>query len=117
MALTTKPIRKYLYLRLVKILGLYDDVVWHASSWHEENDIRRWFGSGLSGTKAPILVAPDLPPKALFLAQAAFPRKARGSLRLIFAARITPVKNLRRSAKMSDWSSGSGRIRYLRERG
>jgi glycosyltransferase involved in cell wall biosynthesis len=93
-ALTIKPLKKQLYLSAVKVCGLYDKVLWHASSSYEENDIRRWFGSGAVVDQAPIIVAPDLVPKSLFSEQTSQRRKTRGSLRLIFVSRISPKKNL-----------------------
>ncbi len=43
-ALGLKSFKKRAYMTVAKALGLYKDIVWHASSKHEEVDIRHWFG-------------------------------------------------------------------------
>ena len=56
-ALGLKSLKKRVYLLVAKPFGLYRGVVWQASSEHEEDDIRRWFGSD-----ARLIIAPNLPP-------------------------------------------------------
>lgn len=87
-AVKIKQIRKRLFIGLAKAIGLYDGVIWQASSKYEEEDIRRWFGNDV-----PISIAPDLPSK---LHQGTYTRKekSQGSLRIIFLSRISRMKNL-----------------------
>jgi len=114
-ALGIKPLRKRLYIRVAFGLGLYRQVIWHASSEFERRDILRVLpsnydqrnlilaGSLLTGiygstceawlTANFITVASDLP---ISPAQPT-PRlrsKKPAELRLVFLARIARMKNL-----------------------
>jgi hypothetical protein len=42
-SINTKRFKKMYFIRLVKFLKLYDNIVWHASSKHEKEDIMRLF--------------------------------------------------------------------------
>ena len=86
-ALALKSRKKWVFIRLAKALGLYRGVIWHASTEHEAEDIRR-----VMGDKARIRVAVDIacPPPELTM-QA---RQANAPLRLLFVSRISPKKNL-----------------------
>lgn len=89
-ALTLKSFKKYVYVTLAKLLGLYKDVTWQASSQHEKKDIYRWFKSYNS-----IIIAPNLP-SPLYKQEKQLNRniKVAGSLKIIFLSRISKKKNL-----------------------
>src|SRR5690606_34936147 len=55
-ALQIKRSKKRAFLAMSRAMGLHQDVLWHASSEHEERDIRRVFGRGVR-----VHVASDLP--------------------------------------------------------
>lgn len=91
-ALRLKGRKKSGYLAFARLLSLYRDVIWQASSEFEAKDIRR-----VVGQRAKIQIA-HLPPS---LSQSAdegleTPRrkKSPGSLRLIFVGRFAPMKNV-----------------------
>jgi len=85
-ALALKSLKKRAFVALTHAFGLYRRVVWHASTSHEADDIRRVMG------KAQVRVALDIacPPPALAIQ----PRQAGTPLRLVFLSRISPMKNL-----------------------
>lgn len=90
-ALALKRMKKRVYLCLARLLGLYSDVYWHASTEIEAGHILRQFPSA----KGKIYIAadpvsrgdtPSAPPK--------FPTKNSNRLRAVFISRISPMKNL-----------------------
>lgn len=95
-AISLKAWKKRTFVKMARWVGLYDDVVWHASTEKEAEDIRREFSPG--GESLDIRIAPNLPPP---------PRTGRGEklselpgrmedrpLRIVFLSRISPKKNL-----------------------
>lgn len=86
-ALALKSPKKRAFIALTKAVGLYRGVIWHASTEHEADDIRR-----VMGNKVQIRVAVDIacppPDLALHLRQPSSP------LRIVFVSRISPMKNL-----------------------
>ena len=91
-ALRIKCLKKRLYLAAVKMLGLYNEVIWHASSHDEEAQIRNCFGCGAIIGRAPIIVAPDMVSLPGPMCRVGV--KERGRLRIVFVSRISPKKNL-----------------------
>lgn len=86
-ALLIKPFRKRLFLIFARSVGWFDDIHWHASSAVEESEIRNVFGK-----KARITVA-----RNLTIPSKLAPRnrtKISGEVKLVYVARISPVKNL-----------------------
>ncbi len=62
-AINIKGLKKRTYIALTKVIGLYNDLVWQASSINEQQDIKRVLGNVAS----EILVAPNLlPPNWIF---------------------------------------------------
>ena len=88
-ALAIKSVRKHIYLSLARILGLYRDIVWHACSAMEVNDIRR-----VQGSQATIILASNFPPIPHPDALAQHRTKQPNLCRLVFLSRISPKKNL-----------------------
>lgn len=90
-ALKLKRVKKLLFLALAKVGGLYDDVLWHATSAHEVGDIRRIIGS-----PARIVLA-EVPRAGLESAghrKADASTKGPGTLKVVFLGRIARMKNL-----------------------
>lgn len=87
-ALGVKKIKKIFFLRAVKILSLFDKVIFHATNQIEENDIKN-----ILGEKYEIKIAANLPPKNT-LSTLPKREKKTGSLRIVNVARIAPEKNL-----------------------
>ena len=55
-AIALKGRKKRVYVAVTKLLGLYSDVIWHASTTHEVDDIHRHFGD----ERVRIVIAPNL---------------------------------------------------------
>lgn len=89
-ALKIKARKKKPYIALAGLLGIYQNLLWEASSEMEEREIRC-----LMGNHVNVYVSNNLPANPLQLIttrsrQAKQPQKAR----FIFVSRITPKKNL-----------------------
>lgn len=98
-SLSQKYIKKQVFLLLAKILGLYRDVIWHASSKFEANDIV----DVMKIDADMVRVAFDFPTKQHV--SATFHQDCRGlsgeeQLRLVFLSRISPEKNLDYALKL-----------------
>ncbi|MDO3412025.1 glycosyltransferase family 4 protein [Saccharibacillus sp. CPCC 101409] len=89
-ALSVKASKKKMYLAVARFLGFYRFVVWQASSTQEASEIRRIFGS-----KAEIVIAPDLASTVHFPDIFPFRDKSAGCLNILFLSRISPMKNLK----------------------
>lgn len=82
-----KKLKKYTYIYLMKFLGVYNNLLWHATSKIEQNDILKKF------PKAKIYTTPNLPAK--FVEKPIITIKKKGELRLVFVSRIFPKKNIK----------------------
>lgn len=107
-AMGIKRVRKSFYLRMMRWLGIYDSLIWHACNDFERDDILRYFpgakpvnlaaltdenaSDGINGRGAWIVTAPEISiPKA---SQRVRTAKKAGQLRLLFISRIARMKNL-----------------------
>lgn len=88
-ALSLKRTKKLAYLYAAKWLGLYRNVMWHATSPEEERLIRVWWGK-----HARVAMAGNLPARAGEAGAGYRVPKQAGMLRLVFLSRISPKKNL-----------------------
>lgn len=82
-----KKLKKYSYIYLCKIFGLYDKLLWHATSELEKNDIKNKFKN------ANIVTVPNLTSKYIPMNKTIVKRE--GELKLVFISRIFPKKNLK----------------------
>jgi len=88
-AFSVKPLKKNTFLRMIKLVGLYKGVTFHAANQDEESDIRKRIGDS-----AQIFIADELPMnRKLEIVNP--PAKEKGKLKLIYLARISPEKNLK----------------------
>ena len=92
-ALEIKYFKKSLYIKVAKMFGIYNGILWQASSDHEALDIARV----MNLTTDVIQVAPDLPSPILSDKHPSYeivkaPESQR--LRIVFLSRISPKKNL-----------------------
>jgi glycosyltransferase involved in cell wall biosynthesis len=87
-ALSIKPLKKYLFLKVFKVLNLHKHLIWHATADSEVQEIKGQFGLNLS-----ILLAPNLSAQA----ETHFQKKVKfkGALNIFFLSRIAIKKNLR----------------------
>jgi glycosyltransferase involved in cell wall biosynthesis len=107
-ALQFKRIRKMFYLRMSRWLGLYQGLIWHASSDFEAADIRRQFPltedieiAGIAPTSpaadrkkaaSQVVTASDIFKASL--GRITQRQKEPGRLRVVFVSRLTRKKNL-----------------------
>ena len=86
-ALAVKPIRKFLYLWLLRTFGFAKYLNFHATSEPEVKDIQRIFPNAKS-----INVAGNIPVRI----EATLPQaiKASNAIQLVFTGRMHPIKNL-----------------------
>jgi glycosyltransferase involved in cell wall biosynthesis len=119
-ALHFKRVRKCLYIRISRWLGLYNDIIWHASSHFESADIRRSFPlakdvdvaadvpgafvSGRTRATSAVVAASDIADIAQGQREAR--RKTPGRLRIAFVSRFTRMKNLSGALSMLEGLSG-----------
>ena len=90
-ALELKATKKRAFLTASRAFGLHRDLVWQASSEHEEKDVRAVMGD----VATDIRIAADL--LAPMEAQTPPPHRPRAEgepLRVVFLSRISPMKNL-----------------------
>ncbi len=86
-ALVVKPIKKLIYLRLLKLMGLSPYLSFHSTGEDETKDIKRFFPKAKR-----IVLASNLPVavnKNLIQSE-----KATGKLRIVFVGRLHPIKKL-----------------------
>jgi glycosyltransferase involved in cell wall biosynthesis len=89
-ALSTKALSKRIFLTLVKLVSLYKNVIWHASSEHEESLIKKEFGENIITR-----VALDVPHYNLKTQIERTHKKTKGMLKILFISRIAKTKNLK----------------------
>lgn len=93
-ALEIKPFKKRLYIAFVKLIGLYNHVIWQATAMNEMHDIIREFGAN----ESQIEVAPNVLPAyelTAFSKSSDNPSKnSLDRLKIIFLSRISRKKNL-----------------------
>jgi len=105
-ALRIKPQRKRAWLAASRVLRVYDDVLWQASSPLEAAHIRRCVAPVERGRGAWIMVAPIIARSEPAGAAADGPHsagaraKAAGRLRVVFLSRLSPKKNLLGALRM-----------------
>jgi len=85
--LENKKLKKIGYISVVKLIGMYGNLLWHATSDIEEKDIRKLF------PLAKIFVVQNLTTK--FIERSSVTEKESGKLRLVFISRIFPKKNIK----------------------
>jgi len=115
-ALQIKKSRKRLYICVARFLGLYREVIWHASSSHEAAHIRSWFNRAekirVAEVIPEVLRGDDatqifLPGQFSDANESAKQTKRPGHLSAVFISRISPMKNLVGALSMLRGVSGS----------
>lgn len=91
-SLRVNPRKKGLFVSFSRVVNLYKNVVWKASTELEKADIQKLRPKG-----GKIIVAPDLPARHLFkdYDQKAKPAKQTGEARMVFLARFVRTKNFK----------------------
>lgn len=95
-ALKIKKIKKKIYFYFSNLLGFYENVVLQASSPYELKDIRAMFKRmNMSVDASPVVVARDMAlTREKDEIENCSRQKKRGSLKIVFVSRISPMKNL-----------------------
>lgn len=88
-ALSLKSDKKKMYINVAKLLRLYKDLTWHATSEAEKKDIKAIFGGEVN-----IKVAKNLTANYRNLKYDKDIDKIKGALKITFISRIHPMKNL-----------------------
>lgn len=86
-SLAIKPVKKRIFIHLVKLTGLFKYVTWHASTLAEKNEIETVFGSMANIRHAINLTAPQ---EIIRVKR----KKEKGKVKFFCLARISPVKNI-----------------------
>ncbi len=88
-ALDIKKGKKKSFLSFSKMIGLYRNVIWHASTKMEEAEIKKVFGK-----KANVIVAQNIPAGQIYELDDVLDKKDTGANRFVFISRISKKKNL-----------------------
>ncbi|MFK8045579.1 MAG: glycosyltransferase [Crocinitomicaceae bacterium] len=88
-ALEIKQSKKKIFLSVAKILGWYKNIVWHASTKEEDQEIQKVFGS-----HSKVKIAQNIPSKQAYSREEIASFKKTGAVRFIFMSRISKKKNL-----------------------
>jgi glycosyltransferase involved in cell wall biosynthesis len=86
-ALAHKPLKKYIYCLFLRMLGVDKYVTFHAANSAEEVEIREIFPLVRN-----VIAAPNIPIQITSVLQPG--NKQKGYLRILFSARLHPIKNL-----------------------
>lgn len=86
-ALAVKPLKKFLYLWFLRMIGIEKYLCFHSTGADETKDINRIFPFAKK-----IVIAPNLPVSVNH--QLALIEKPTGQLRIIFVGRLHPIKKL-----------------------
>lgn len=84
-ALSQKPFKKKIFIKLCKALGLFKQVTWSVTSELEAKDLQNAIGA------ARYIIAEDLPRNLI----PGYAKKNNSTLKIVFLSRITPQKNLK----------------------
>lgn len=90
-ALSLKPIKKRLYIKFAKSLGLLNGIIWQASTPIEKRDIV----DAMRVDGSSVFVAKDLPSKIEWFSDVEENVTISRTLRIVFLSRISPMKNLK----------------------
>lgn len=85
-AMSIKPLKKKLFLSLIKAINLHSKTVFHATTPDEEKEIRKVL------KKAEVRVAPNV--NSTQLIEQRVTQKQEGELKLFYLSRVARVKNL-----------------------
>jgi glycosyltransferase involved in cell wall biosynthesis len=89
-ALGLKPKKKWVFLKVSKLIELYSDVLWHATDNKEAGEIQRVIGDTadveIAGVPLPHADSDGLPPDRI--------RKRPNTLKIGFLGRISRIKNV-----------------------
>jgi glycosyltransferase involved in cell wall biosynthesis len=88
-AIEQKKVKKKIFLKIAKWIGLFKNINWHATNTIEKGDIFR----ELKENKKEVLISSNLLPQNSRVVKGESNKK-EGNLRLVYLSRITPKKNI-----------------------
>lgn len=94
-ALELKKLKKTSYIMIAKVLNLYKNITWHATTGIEEDYIKSIFGK-----KSDLYVAQNMTENYKELSNHKNIAKNKGELKVIFISRIHPKKNLKHAIEV-----------------
>ena len=103
-ALSIKPLKKKLFLSVLKFVNLHSKVIFQATTKEEEKEIRVFFKA------AQIRIAPNLNTTTVLKNKKT--EKHKGELKLFFLSRISKVKNLMYALDVLAQINSIGKITY-----
>lgn len=89
-ALFFKNSKKKIFIKLSRMIGMYDEITWHATAETEKNDITKIFGN-----TSKIAIANNLTENYSMRLYDKDITKKKGELSIVFISRIHPKKNLK----------------------
>ena len=94
-AIHIKFAKKILYVSFAKLMGLYKNIIWHATVEEEIKEIKN-----IMGTKCNCKIAPNLT-NILDATDTSYPiKKEKTPLKLVFLSRLTQKKNIHGAIKI-----------------
>ncbi len=106
-ALEIKSQKKKAFLSIVRLLGWYKNVTWHASTSEEEFEIKSVFGN-----KANIKIAQNIPIGQELELDDILNRKKTGFFKFVFLSRIAKKKNLHFAIEALNQVSSENKIEF-----
>lgn len=88
-ALGLKSTKKKIYIKISKVMKLYNDIKWHATTDIEKPDIEKVFGNNIR-----VNIASNLTSNYKKIEYKKIIKKNPGELKLVYVSRIHPMKNL-----------------------
>lgn len=101
-ALGMKSFKKNIFIKISKLLRLYNNVMWHATTEFERNDIKKEFGENIK-----VQIANNLTKKHTNTQLNKFINKEENTLKLVYIARIHPMKNLLQTLEILQKNDGN----------
>lgn len=100
-----KFIKKMIYIKVLKLMRFNNNIVWHATSNEELNDIKKYIGDNNE-----INIIPNVAIESSNIALISQAKKTEGSIDLIFISRISKKKNLLGAIKLLKNLKGNIRL-------
>jgi glycosyltransferase involved in cell wall biosynthesis len=98
-ALNLKNNRKAVFIAAARVLGIYNKVLWHASTNLEIEDIDRRFDTCSPGASSRVFAALDMVAPAASQVRKTAGKQA-GQLKIVFVGRCSPMKNLAEALRL-----------------
>lgn len=96
-ALDIKPLKKNIFLRVSKIFGFHNNIIWHATAKKEYDEIKKLYNN------SEVIIANNISSdKVIDDFKLTKIKKIKNELHIVYIARIVPIKNLLFSLEVLD---------------